>query len=314
MSKKIYKYFSPQVAELVLLQGKATLKCSLPSDFNDPYELFLTIDYSSRPDALAAYQELIGTLPQLPTTCFSKSPAVVPMWAHYGANATGFALEFDEAALQKAFPGSNLEDVTYQDEASPGLTEMLYRAHVIGKPRYTYFLQGGVFHAAYFTKATCWSYEAERRMVAAEGEVREANGMLLMDVPANCITAVIAGAKASADLIEVLSESAGRYGCGLYRTQIGRTSISPYFLDAAGTSHSFNGSGLASAAASCQSCKEPVEPNNKSCSWCQITDDQRYSAAVRNPYRILDRVGHLDSYLASMDRITEGLIRSRKGS
>lgn len=314
MSRKIYKYFSPQVAELALLQDKVTLKCSLPSDFNDPYELFLTVDYSSRPDALAAYQELIGTLPQLPTTCFSKSPTVVPMWAHYGANASGFALEFDEAELQKAFPSSKLEDVSYQDEASPGLTDMLYRAHVIGKPRYTYFLQGGVFRAAYFTKATCWSYEEERRMVADENEVREANGMLLMDVPANCITAVIAGTKSSAGLIEILSEYAGRYGCELYRTQIGRTSISPYFLDSDGTSYVFNDSRLAPAAAACQTCKEPLELNNKSCSWCQITEDQRYSAAVRNPYRILDRVGHLDSYLASMDKITEGIVRSRKGS
>ncbi|WP_166771474.1 DUF2971 domain-containing protein [Xanthomonas arboricola] len=314
MSRKIYKYFSPQVAALALLQDKATLKCSLPSNFNDPYELFLTVDYSSRPDALASYQELIGTLPQLPTTCFSKSPAVVPMWAHYGANASGFALEFDEAELLKAFPGSKLEDVVYQDEASPDLTEMLYRAHVIGKPRYTYFLQGGVFHAAYFTKATCWSYEAERRMVAAENEVREAHGMLFMDVPVNCITSVIAGAKASAGLILMLSESADHYGCGLYRTQIGRTSISPYFLDNAGIPHVFNGSGIAAAAASCRSCKEPLEPSNEACSWCQITDDQRYSAAVRNPYRILDSVGHLDSYLASMNKITEGITRSRKGS
>jgi len=314
VSRKIYKYFSPQVAELVLLQDKATLKCSLPCDFNDPYELFLTVDYSSGPDALAAYQELIGTLPQLPTTCFSKSPAVVPMWAHYGANASGFALEFDEAELVKFFHGSKIEDVTYQDEASHGLTEMLYRAHVIGKPRYTYFLQGGVFHAAYFTKATCWSYEAERRMVVAEGGVREASGMLLMDVPTNCITAVIAGARASADLVNILLAASSRYDCGIFRAQIGRTSISPYFLNVADISHIFNGSVLAPASAFCHSCKEPLEPDNESCSWCQITEAQRYSAALRNPYRILDRIGHLDSYLTSMDKITEDITRARKGS
>ncbi len=314
MSRKIYKYFDPQVEALVISDDHATLKCSLPRDFNDPYELFLTVDYSSRPDALAAYQELIGTLPQLPTTCFSKSPVVVPMWAHYGANASGFALEFDESKLLEAFPNSRIDDVQYQDEASPDLTEMLYRAHVIGKPRYTYFLQGGVFQAAYFTKASCWSYEAERRMVANESEVREAEGLQLLDVPAGCITAVIAGAKASTDLLQMLSKAASSYGCDFYRQCIGRTSISPYFLDTAGRAYVFNGSGLSPAPASCRSCSEPLQPGNEACSWCQITDDQRSSAAMRNPYRILDRIGHLDSYIASMDKITEGIAKSRKGS
>lgn len=314
MSRKIYKYFAPEVAELVMSDDKATLKCSLPQDFNDPYELFLTVDYGSRPDALAAYQELVGALPQLPTTCFSNSPAVVPMWAHYGANGTGFALEFDESKLSEVFPNSRIDDVEYQDEASPSLTEMLYRAHVVGKPRYTYFLQGGVFKAAYFTKATCWSYEAERRMVAEASEVREESGMQLLDVPADCITAVIAGAKASTDLLQMTSQAAKSYGCEFYRQRIGRTSISPFFLNAAGGPYVFDGSGLTPASASCKSCSEPLEPDNQACSWCQITDHQRYSAAMRNPYRILDYIGHLESYISSMDEITEGLVRSREGS
>nr|WP_282097541.1 DUF2971 domain-containing protein [Luteibacter sp. SG786] len=234
------------------------------------------------------------------------------MWAHYGANASGFVLEFEESMLLEAFPNSKIDDVQYQDDASPDLTEMLYRAHVIGKPRYTYFLRGGVFQAAYFTKTTCWSYEAERRMVASDSEVRKAGGLQILDVPADCITAVIAGAKASTDLLQMLSETANSYGCSFYRQRIGRTSISPYFLDRGGRAYIFDGSRMSPASASCRSCSEPLKSGHEVCSWCQITDDQRYSAAARNPYRMLDRIGRLESYIASMDKITEEIARSRR--
>lgn len=311
MTKKIYKYFGPDLSNVALSADGAVLKCSLPKDFNDPYELFLTVDFSSDASALACYQEAIGSIPQLPTTCFSNSPAVSPMWAHYGKNVSGFVLEIDEDELKEAFPESRLDDVRYQDEADDGLTDMLHRAHVIGKPRYTYFLQGGTFNAAYFTKASCWSYEVERRMIAAESEVRNAGELLLLDVPMNCITAIIAGSRADDKLAKDLAAHAGRFGCSFFRMQIGRTTISPYFLDTDDTTFTFDGERLIPAEHSCETCKEPCPQANPKCSWCQITDEQRYEAAIRNPYRMLDRVGRLDSYLESMNRITAGISRKR---
>jgi Protein of unknown function (DUF2971). len=314
MPGKIYKYFGPQVSDLVFSDGGTALKCSLPKDFNDPYELFLTVDFSSDASALACYQELIGAIPQLPTTCFSVSPAVSPMWAHYGLNASGFVVEFDENELRESFPESKFDNVRYQDEAGDGLTEMLYRAHVIGKPRYTYFLQGGTFYAAYFTKATCWSYEMERRMVADITEVRASGDLLLLDVPKSCITSIIAGAKATEELTHSLKAQADSFGCAFYKMQIGRTTITPYFLDADGATCVFNGNEMILAHCSCESCREPVPEGNEKCSWCQITDEHRYEAAIKNPYRMLDRIGHLDSYIQSMDNITDSLNKSRKGS
>ncbi|GGY26290.1 hypothetical protein GCM10008098_19080 [Rhodanobacter panaciterrae] len=305
MTKHIYKYFSPSLANIALSENGATLKCSLPKDFNDPYELFLTVDFNSDPGALACYQEAIGSIPQLPTTCFSNSPAVSPMWAHYGSNVTGFAVEFDEDLLKEHFPGSQFGDVAYRDEADEGLTEMLYRVHVIKKPRYTYFLQGGVFHAAYFTKTGAWSYESERRMVADETEVRASSELLLLDVPEDCITAIIAGARTNPELVTELQQRATSYSCNFFQMRIGRTQTAPYFLDASGTPYVFNGETIVPAANTCESCKEPLDAGRSKCSWCQISDEHRLEAAMGNPYILLDRVGQLDSYIQSMNDITE---------
>ena len=149
----------------------------------DRYELFLTIDFKQEPEVLAFYADAIGELPQLPTTCFSRSPSVIPMWAHYAQNSEGFAIEFDESELATAFPKSGFGDVDYRDAPDDGLSDTLHRAYHIGKPRYVYILHTGVFSAAYYTKATCWNYEQERRMIVGENEIRQAGDLMLVDVP-----------------------------------------------------------------------------------------------------------------------------------
>lgn len=314
MTKLIYKYFGPGLAEIALSDNGATLKCSLPKDFNDPYELFLTVNFNADPGALACYQEAIGSIPQLPTTCFSSSPAISPMWAHYGLNVTGFVVEFNEDLLKKHFPEARFDDVSYRDAADDGLTEMLYRVHVIKKPRYTYFLQGGVFHAAYYTKTSAWAYEVERRMVADGKDVRNASGLLLLDVPASYVTAIIAGARAEPDLVAALQQRAASFGCAFFQMQIGRTHIAPFFRDLAGAPNVFDGEKIVPAENSCKSCKEPLDAGKERCSWCQITNEHRLEAAVGNPYRILDHFGGLDDYIKSMNDITEKYNKSKERS
>ena len=104
MSNNIYKFVDSEYLDKVLGAGdKVTLKCSFPKDFNDPYELFLTINFKEKPEILAFYSDVVGQLPQLPTTCFSRSPTVLPMWAHYAQNLQGFAIEFDQEKLEKYF-------------------------------------------------------------------------------------------------------------------------------------------------------------------------------------------------------------------
>jgi hypothetical protein len=60
LADKLYKYLAPDLAGKALSHDGATLKFSLPSEFNDPFELFLTVDHNSPPATLAFYDEVIG--------------------------------------------------------------------------------------------------------------------------------------------------------------------------------------------------------------------------------------------------------------
>jgi len=311
MSTKIYKYVGCSYLDKVIgLPGQVTLKCSCPKDFNDPYELFLTIDFTEQPDVLAFYRDVIGILPQLPTTCFSRSPIVIPMWAHYAQNTEGFAIEFDEAALAQSFPESGFGDVDYRDAADDNLTHLLHRAFQIGKPRYLYMLRKGVFSAAYYTKATCWSYELERRMIARLSETRSDSDLILIDVPKECVTALICGARASPKTAQALREKASQLGCKYYELRIGKTSPVAYLVDSAGNAFTFTGTEIEPSAHHCASCKEPLEVEAEQCSWCQIDESHEYEAAQRNIFRALDHAGLLEHYIKDMDEVTRG---NRKG-
>jgi hypothetical protein len=309
LTSKIYKYASSQfINNIFSLPEQVTLKCSLPKDFNDPYELFLTIDFNEEPDALAFYADAVGDLAQLPTTCFSRSPDVIPMWAHYAENHKGFVLEFSESRLAEAFPESSFQDVTYADAPSEDLTDILYRAFRIGKYRYTYFLRQGVYHAAYFTKATCWGYEQERRMVAAETEVRKASVLLLLDAPVKSVSSIIVGSRATDETKEILLKKSQEIGCNYFEIRIGKSSAKPYFVDSAGQPYVFDDQELRPSDSACEECLEPLPAKSSQtrCSWCRIDDQLRQYAASRNSYRMLDRAGLLDSYIKGMDEITFG--------
>jgi hypothetical protein len=307
MSKHIYKYVGPSYLNNVFgSSDHVTLKCSYPKDFHDPYELFLTIDFKESPEALAFYADAVGNLPQLPTTCFSRSAVVIPMWAHYAQSLQGFAIEFDEAMLAQAFPESGFGDVDYRDAPDDDLTDMLYRAYEIGKPRYIYLLRKGVFSAAYYTKATCWSYEQERRMIVRESETRRVGDLLLMDVPKECITALLCGPRAPPETVRAVRDKANQLGCKYFELKIGRSSAVPFFVDLDGDTFTFNGTDIGRSSQFCGSCKEPLAGELERCSWCQIGDSHTSEAAARNTYRMLDHYGLLEDYIAGMEDISRG--------
>ena len=155
MMEKIYKYFSGDVLNLVFARKDLCgLKCSFPRDYNDPFELFLGVDLSVSTDLLATYREIVTDLPLRPTTCFSKSPVVAPMWAHYANNHSGFILEFDAERLQKTFENSGFGDVAYKDTPDPIIGEYLARSAVTMKPRHAVWLQQAVHTTAYFSPNT----------------------------------------------------------------------------------------------------------------------------------------------------------------
>lgn len=307
MGKRLYKYVGPEYLNKVFgKDGFVTVKCSLPEDFNDPYELFLTVDFGEEPEVLALYQDVIGKIPQLPTTCFSRSPIVLPMWAHYAKNLQGAVIEIDEDILADKFPGSGFGDIDYQDAASEGLTDLLYRAYEIGKFRYFDWLNRGVFSAAYFTKATCWGYEQERRMLAGKDETYLVDDQILLDIPKECITALVCGSKASKETISSLQENAAKLDCDLYELRIGRSSITPYFVDASGVTFVSGDEGITRCTSACAGCKEPIPAGTDECSWCRINEDHAWDAMNRNSFRMLQHYGLLEKYLEGTEKIIRG--------
>ena len=150
---KIYKFFGPDAFEwLFKNEGYCGVKCSLPKDYNDPYELFLAMDFNLPSEYLAFYNEVIQEIPQYPTTCFSSSVISAPMWAHYAKNQTGFAIEFDLDEIQTHFEGNPLWEVSYRKAPHENLKAILEKAFTIKKPRYTYDLKKFAFSESYFSK------------------------------------------------------------------------------------------------------------------------------------------------------------------
>jgi len=307
MGAKLYKYVAPDDLDKVFpINGKCSLKCSYPKDFNDPYELFLTIDYNQRPDVLAFYREAIGQIPQYPTTCFSKSPDVVPMWAHYAFNHQGFIIEIDEEKLSAAFPEASFGDIDYRDTPNEQILEFLYRANATCKPRHIYFLQRAVWNAAYFTKSTLWSYEQEKRIVAHDDDIDNINNLMLIRIPIECVTALIVGYKATEKNKLDIAAIAKQLCCSYYEMLVGRSSLKPYFVSPNKAVHSFVDGVITTNDNLCKTCKEPITKGNTHCAWCSISQNHEVKAAERNFLRKLSEMDMLDKYYKDMERISKG--------
>lgn len=311
----LYKYLPEDVIGKVFTEDvKATLKFSKPKDFNDPYELFLAADFRGDPEMLACYAEAIGELPQYPTTCFSRSPAVIPMWAHYGNNHKGFVIEFSEENILEQFPDAQFDSIDYRDGPAHDFSDLVARILHIGKPRYTHMLRTAVLSTAYFTKSECWSYEQERRMVVGNNDVRASGDLMFMNISGACVSSIICGARATHEAKSRLKEIARMFSANFYEIRIGRTSAVPYMVDLEGKSCSFTEGKIVRSANCCVSCGEPIGGDEEKCTWCQITDEVKREVALRNPYRILARYGALEGYIEGVSAINRAARRKKRGN
>lgn len=301
---KLYKYLGPDVLNLALsTKGECQFKCSYPKDFNDPYELFLTVDFQQDPDLLATYRDTIGELPQLPTTCFSKSPIVIPMWAHYANGHRGVVVEIDEEILQQKMPDVSLGDVDYCEGPSDGLLDLLVRASRIKKARYHFLLHQGVFSSAYFSKLKCWSYEEEKRLIANEDIVKKVNNNIFIGLPLECVTAIISGNNASEESKIQVRELASNIGAKYLEIKIGKSTTAPYFIDSTHSTYIYKSGAIVASDNSCEKCSEPTSGKYSLCPWCAVTDDHEENAARSNPLRIYEQYGMLDDYYEGMMEI-----------
>jgi hypothetical protein len=311
---KIYKYMGSDVLELSLARnGYIGFKCSLPKDYNDPYELFLSIDHALDPQLLAFYQESISEIPQIPTTCFSRSPVVVPMWAHYAHTSSGFVIEIDEEILLSHFNSISIDDIIYADIPNKEITPTLQTAYHTCKPRHTFLLHKLLIGSAYFSKQTCWSYEQERRILVPASLMDE---NMIFYVPLDCVTSIIVGTKAQSVYFEKAQKAAEKIGCELFQSFVGKSYPSLYMKDKNGTVCIFNNREIIKSIKSCSICGEPLSGNTEfdegcQCSWCAINETHRRNAAESNPYRLLQAVGLLEKHVQGMENIYQN-IRSNK--
>ncbi len=301
---KIYKYFSHEILDLVFeREDYCGLKFSRPQDYNDPYELFLALDLSVPTEHLATYNDVVQKLPQFPTTCFSKSPIVSPMWAHYADNHSGFVLEFDTEVIAEHYPENPARDVIYRDGPNEELNDLLAKASVVGKPRHASWLRDAVFVEAYFSKYRDWAYEQECRMIVGTEDTEDMAGNTILFLPVNCISAIIVGSKFPESKNPTAKRIADRYEFDTYRVEIGRSYPVPYFENDAGTTFTFEDGEVTEADFICESCSEPLIEEGENCPWCRITEGHMHNAAMMNPFRMLEKYGRLDSYLEEVNRI-----------
>lgn len=301
--KLIFKYFSESnLAHVFTRDDHVGIKCSLPQEYNDPYELFLGIDLDQGSELLATYHEIVQEVPSQLTTCFSKSPVVAPMWAHYADNHRGFVIGFDVALFQDAFKHLLVREISYLERPSEDLVRFTEMAAHRKKPRDAMRLQEAVSYHSYFSKYVEWSYEQEVRAVNFEGYVEEVDGHNILYVPKQCIAAVVAGAKSTDNTKAALSATATELEADFYYAKIGRSFPKPYLVASDGTASVFNEGEICAPEAKCEECSEPIKSNRERCAWCSIDDADRMNAATSNPFRILDHFGLLEEYFKNYPR------------
>jgi len=276
------------------------LKCSFPRDYNDPYELFLSIDPENvELQYVAYYQEILADIPQHPTTCFSKSPNVIPMWAHYARDHSGYVIEVYEDVLKYNFPEATIQDMAYSEKTGEVNLGSVAYAYATGKPRHTYRVMTQAFNAAYFTKNKCWEYELERRVVVREININQYGEIMLLQLPVEAISSIIAGPRASDLLKQKCKDYASSIGCKFHHMVIGKSSCVPYFTDEHEVINVFDGNEIVSPLNKCSICKEPIYSNNpiEKCHWCSVDERLKDYASYKNPIRMLSNLGMLEEYI-----------------
>lgn len=162
---------------------KGTLWFADPRSFNDPFDMLLTFDESFTNDELATHLNYCAVLrgePQKYTagnvqderdgmlqvlaeirnavrSCgvasFSATPYESLMWSHYADQHRGFCIEFERNSTNE-LGGSGCHPVNYRDHVNSIVDGLDFFRD-----------SDAIIHDALHTKASCWSYELEWRLI-----------------------------------------------------------------------------------------------------------------------------------------------------
>lgn len=281
----IFKYLSPGGAAKVLeADTSLSLRFGLPRNYNDPYELFLQPSQPLADEELRAFYDFfLGSVIQAPVSCFSKKPDSVTMWAHYGEEGTGVLLGFDEDSLARDFALAYFDDVTYSDTPAKISASLIEHAFRTGKRRHSLRLLAVAHRAAFFMKRTDWQYEQERRLVVANNEVSETDGLLLAAIQPSALRFIILGARAEPKLRNLCQLRATQHQVPLLEFRIGKRHHEPFFVKKDEQLLRWAIDTFEQHADACVECGEPVEIGaGEKCSWCAISEGARGTAARRS--------------------------------
>ena len=162
---------------------KGTLWFADPRSFNDPFDMFFIFDESFTNDELATHlnncavargepqkytvdnvqDERDGMLQLLAQTrdailacgiaSFSATPYESLMWSHYADQHRGFCIEFERNSTNE-LGGSACRPVNYRDNVNSIVDGLDFFRD-----------PDAALHAALYTKASCWNYELEWRLL-----------------------------------------------------------------------------------------------------------------------------------------------------
>lgn len=164
---------------------------SNPSSFNDPFEFQNIKCVGIKNHRLAAKQIYKqnnsygeSVLSRCGIICFCNNCKDIRMWAYYADGHRGVCICFK--CEKSSFYDNKLYDVTYDDnivEFEIDLNDM----------------EKDLFLRQVSTKAECWQYEEEYRIVNPPTGPHESDGYGLKPFPANLIEGVIFGLKTSSE-------------------------------------------------------------------------------------------------------------------
>ncbi|PPE16887.1 DUF2971 domain-containing protein [Escherichia coli] len=193
---KFYKYVGAETAKVII--QNSTLRFTSPVNFNDPFDYFPAVQeegfrkftrrindeigdgvkrYKTNHRETSKHLQSLrsGEFRDLYTrnmsiSCFSKSPFILPMWAHYADNHEGCVIEFE-------FISDSPLVVEYLSLGISELSQILISFEVnYSEERPPLFDENGRtdgpntgFHAC-LTKAKEWEYEQEMRVVTKQPE------------------------------------------------------------------------------------------------------------------------------------------------
>jgi hypothetical protein len=183
-----YEKFCP--AWLATTLKEKTIHCANPTKLNDPWDCKPW--FHKRPDdtgpAISWASLSVGTQNEIAKRriyCLTPDPLSILMWSHYAADHTGICLEFHIGNLLF----TKVMGVVYEEEF-PAIrpTEMYERVHDV-----------------LLTKAKCWSYEEEFRLLGSP-YIDESNPLKLhgdfLNLPDLALMSVIVGCKGEYDAVK----------------------------------------------------------------------------------------------------------------